>query len=195
MGLVQLQIHNYKSLRSINLAPGPLTVLVGPNAGGKSNLADALEFVGDVYRSGLEFAVARHGGYENICYRHTRRSKSPICFEVRASFDAITFDAPAGATRPKFGPLRMNGILEFRHVLEFGTSTQRIQEPFRILRETMDLSLRAADDSSVKPLLRWARQGNAMVEAQTAELTRFLERCTGGGSPPFLAPIPKHSRP
>jgi AAA15 family ATPase/GTPase len=39
--LKRLEIHNYKSLRNVLIEPGPLSVFVGPNAAGKSNLADA----------------------------------------------------------------------------------------------------------------------------------------------------------
>jgi predicted ATPase len=82
MRLSRLEIQNYKSLRDVAIEPGPLSVFVGPNGAGKSNLADAIDFLGDVYRWGLEPAVARKGGYENICFRQARRSKAPIRFLV-----------------------------------------------------------------------------------------------------------------
>src|SRR6266849_6035281 len=87
MRILELGIHNYKSLRAVNMSPGPLSVLLGPNAAGKSNFCDAIDFLGEMYRWNLELAVARHGGFENICYRHTRRSKSPIELLVTATLD------------------------------------------------------------------------------------------------------------
>lgn len=78
MKILEIGLHNYKSLRSVTVHPAQLSVFVGPNASGKSNFCDALDFVGEMYRWGLELAIRRHGGYENICYRHKRRSKSPI---------------------------------------------------------------------------------------------------------------------
>src|SRR3954451_22715517 len=80
MRLKRLEIRNYKSLRNVVIEPTPLTVLVGPNAAGKSNFADALDFLGEVYRSNLEGAVAKKGGYENICFRQIKRSTAPIRF-------------------------------------------------------------------------------------------------------------------
>jgi predicted ATPase len=82
MRLKRLEIRNYKSLRDVVIEPTPLTVLVGPNASGKSNFADALDFLSEVYRSNLEGAVAKKGGYENICYRHASRSVEPIRFRI-----------------------------------------------------------------------------------------------------------------
>ncbi|HYW06589.1 MAG TPA: AAA family ATPase, partial [Longimicrobium sp.] len=65
MELRRLSIKNYKSVKSVEFTPGPLTALVGPNAAGKSNFADGIGFLADLYRDGLEIAVARRGGYEN----------------------------------------------------------------------------------------------------------------------------------
>ncbi len=47
----QLSIQNFKSLRSItNLPLKPLTIIIGPNASGKSNLLDALESLQQLVR-------------------------------------------------------------------------------------------------------------------------------------------------
>lgn len=86
MRLHRLEIHNYKSLRNVAIEPTPLSVFVGPNAAGKTNLADAIDFLGHVYAWGLEKAVQNKGGYENICYRDIRRSKEPISFRVVLEF-------------------------------------------------------------------------------------------------------------
>lgn len=61
MELTQLSIRNYKSLRSIKFSPREFSVLVGRNSSGKSNFADALEFLSLAYADGLEHAVARKG--------------------------------------------------------------------------------------------------------------------------------------
>ena len=45
----RIAIKNYRSLRDVELRPGPLTVLIGPNGSGKSNILDALKFLKGVY--------------------------------------------------------------------------------------------------------------------------------------------------
>lgn len=92
MFLKELRIHNYKSLRNVCFNPSPLSVLVGPNASGKSNFASAVDFLSEVYSLGLEVAVARKGGYENIAFRKQRRSKTAIEFEVTIDADIPEFD-------------------------------------------------------------------------------------------------------
>lgn len=87
MRILKFSIENYKSLRSISVEPQDLTVLVGANASGKSNLADCIDFVSEVYRHDLEVAIARKGGYENIAHRKQRRSKGAISVEMTILFD------------------------------------------------------------------------------------------------------------
>lgn len=61
--IMQLTISNYRSLgESTKLTLGPLTALVGPNGSGKSNLVDALRFLAESMRIGLEAAIARRQG-------------------------------------------------------------------------------------------------------------------------------------
>ena len=69
MFLKKLRIHNYKSLRNVCFTPEPFAALIGPNASGKSNFADAVHFLSEIYKHGLEPAIARKGGYENMVVR------------------------------------------------------------------------------------------------------------------------------
>lgn len=63
MRLVDLRISHYKSLSDIALTDiQPVTVLVGCNGVGKSNIADALRFLRDAVTQGLDHAVSSRGG-------------------------------------------------------------------------------------------------------------------------------------
>ena len=57
---------NFRSIEFAELELDPLTVLVGPNASGKSNLMDIVGFLGDAARHGLETATTRRGGIDAI---------------------------------------------------------------------------------------------------------------------------------
>lgn len=82
MDVGRLSIQAFRSLYDIELKPGRFLVLTGPNNSGKTNLAESLDFLGDVHRHGLESAVIRKGGFENIAHRRMRRTRHSIAFDV-----------------------------------------------------------------------------------------------------------------
>jgi predicted ATPase len=58
----QLTVKNYRSLADVKIDLEPVTVLVGANGSGKSNIVDVLRFVRDALQMGLDAAVVnRHG--------------------------------------------------------------------------------------------------------------------------------------
>lgn len=78
----EISIHNFKSLRNATVPIGPLAIFCGPNASGKTNFAEAFDFLSRVFRNGLANAVAEKGGFYNMCYRRIRRTKGAISFGV-----------------------------------------------------------------------------------------------------------------
>ncbi len=64
--ITRVWARNFRSIEFAELELDPLTVLVGPNASGKSNLMDILGFLGDAARHGLETATTRRGGIDGI---------------------------------------------------------------------------------------------------------------------------------
>lgn len=61
-----LTAKNYKSLRDLEVPLQPLTVLVGPNAAGKSNILDCLSFISELSVKGGEAVGARKGFAELV---------------------------------------------------------------------------------------------------------------------------------
>ena len=60
--LTRVWARNFKSIRDLDLELGPLTVLVGPNASGKSNVLDVLRFIKHALRRDLDSAIASRQG-------------------------------------------------------------------------------------------------------------------------------------
>ena len=70
----RIAIKNFRSLRDVELRPGPLTVLIGPNGAGKSNILDALRFLKGVYSDWsqadglLDHQLAERGGVRQVVW-------------------------------------------------------------------------------------------------------------------------------
>ncbi|RMH21960.1 MAG: chromosome segregation protein SMC [Acidobacteria bacterium] len=69
--LRRLRVRNYKSIGAGDVELRPLSVVVGRNGAGKSNLLDALAFVADAVRGSLAEAIAARGGLEAVRRRST----------------------------------------------------------------------------------------------------------------------------
>lgn len=89
--LKRLRIKNFKLLRDVELeveGEGP-TVLIGPNASGKSTVIEVLDFLGRCATDGLESALVAHGGIAAI---RTAGSKDPIEIYSSWRFRSLEID-------------------------------------------------------------------------------------------------------
>lgn len=80
--LKRLQIENFRSLKSVDVSLPALSYMCGPNASGKTNLSEALDFLSQTFQRGLSYAVAEKGGFYNMCFRRERRSRGAISFRI-----------------------------------------------------------------------------------------------------------------
>ena len=82
MGLESLHIKNFKSIVDFKIDNIPkFAVFAGTNGSGKSNIFEALEFIRDVVRNGVQDATKKHNGYENI---HSHKLKGENAKKFRA---------------------------------------------------------------------------------------------------------------
>lgn len=64
--VTRLAVVQYKSIERCDVELGPLTLLVGRNGVGKSNILDALRFVTDALSQTLDHAVRLRGGIDQV---------------------------------------------------------------------------------------------------------------------------------
>jgi predicted ATPase len=65
-GITRLALRQYKSIESCDVELGPISILVGRNGVGKSNVVDALRFVADALRNTLEYSIRERGGIDQV---------------------------------------------------------------------------------------------------------------------------------
>ena len=87
--ITRIWARNFKSIKELDLELGPLTVLVGPNASGKSNVLDILRFVREALSGRLGSAVADRHGIGSIRTSTPRRDDH----DVEVGFEAQTKDS------------------------------------------------------------------------------------------------------
>ncbi|MFK0174240.1 AAA family ATPase [Streptomyces sp. NPDC090306] len=80
--ILGLTVRNFRTLTDTKLPLGPLTVMVGPNAAGKSNVFHALEFLRSVSEDGIEKALQERGGFETVAFRGGSRPVSRITIGI-----------------------------------------------------------------------------------------------------------------
>lgn len=62
MLIEQIIIKNFKSIKEAEISLNPLTMVVGTNASGKSNLINVFRFISNIMTEGIDNAIALQGG-------------------------------------------------------------------------------------------------------------------------------------
>jgi predicted ATPase len=81
----RVRAKNFRSIAECDVTLGPLTVLLGFNASGKSNFLDLLRFTRDALTTSVAAAVSSRGGLDAILYKSAAgRAES---FEIHLACD------------------------------------------------------------------------------------------------------------
>lgn len=171
--ITNLKIHNFKSLRNVELNNLPsFMVLVGSNSSGKSNFIKALNFLFNVMVKGLSDTIDmdEFGGYENICFRRKRRSRGSIVFSFTAELEIHPTDLPFyGGGLPNDYPAKLGIVYDYTFEIQaVGTA---IVAPYSIIREELEVKVKQFQGHV---LFRLIRKGEKLVEYYFSEKPVFL---------------------
>ncbi len=86
----RIKLSGFKSIQNAELTPGPITILIGPNGTGKSNLASFFRMLRFLALGELQSFVGRGGGGNMFLYNGAKRTRS-----VEAQLSVTTDTGPA----------------------------------------------------------------------------------------------------
>lgn len=96
-----LSVRGYRSVRAIDVPLSPVTVVVGANGTGKTNLYRALYLLHAAARGELARTIADEGGMGSVTWAGERK-KGPVRTSVSIRFDPVEYDLELGL--PAVGP-------------------------------------------------------------------------------------------
>ena len=103
--MIVREIHaaSYRSLRSIRFPTGRLTVFVGANGVGKTNLYRALQLLQASAAGTLARELAAEGGMQSAFWAGKRRAGQPARITLSAGFGEVTEGSPAYSYEVQIG--------------------------------------------------------------------------------------------
>jgi predicted ATPase len=122
MAVTRVQVENFKSFGKLDIELGPLNVLIGANASGKSNFVQIFRFLRDMKDLGLADAVSLQGGVEylpNSRISSTRPLRLRVTADLEEGDEATTMRRAEDRRHVAISPSRM--VYELQ--LGFGDDT------------------------------------------------------------------------
>lgn len=93
MPLSSVTIQNYRSVRRLSFPLEQLTIFVGANGVGKTNLYNALALLRSAAEGTIARSIAEEGGLESVLWAGPRSDRGPVRLVLKARFDELEYGA------------------------------------------------------------------------------------------------------
>ncbi|HYO70993.1 MAG TPA: AAA family ATPase, partial [Archangium sp.] len=108
MSLRELWISGYRSVRELRFELAPVTVVVGPNGCGKTNVYRALQLLLAAAEGSFSRMLAEEGGMPSVLWAGSRQQKAPVRLTVGARLDTLSYELSCGLVPPPQGPFMLD---------------------------------------------------------------------------------------
>lgn len=108
MAVHELWVEGYRSIRALRLSLTPVTVVVGPNGSGKTNLYRALRLLSAAGEGTLARSLAEEGGMPSVLWAGTRKKSAPARFTAGVELDELAYQMSCGLMPPPQGPFKLD---------------------------------------------------------------------------------------
>lgn len=96
----EIAISNYRSIRRLSIPIHPLSVFVGENGVGKSNLYKSLSLLRDAAAGRITRTIAEDGGLKSVCWSGPRKRGEDGRLRLSAKFDRMRYSIEVGFPGP-----------------------------------------------------------------------------------------------
>ena len=115
--LRELRVVGYRSLRDVDLSLSALTVVVGANGSGKTNLYQALQLLSSAAQGSLAQSLAAQGGLPSAMWAGPRRKQEGHRIELSIDLEDLAYDLQLGVIPPPQGPFELDPDVKEERVL------------------------------------------------------------------------------
>jgi predicted ATPase len=157
----------YRSIEEVRLPLGPVTVVVGPNGSGKTNLYRSLALLHSASLGTLSRTLVDEGGMPSVAWAGPRSVKERVRVAIGAQLTDLAYELAFGLVPPPQGPFALDPDVkdETLWVVSKGRRTVAAH------RERTTATVRDAEGSrTVFPVKLW---GGESLLAQLNEPQRF----------------------
>jgi predicted ATPase len=106
--LRELRVAGYRSLRSIELPLAPLTVVLGANGAGKTNLYNSLQLLSAAAGGTLAQSIAAQGGLPSALWAGPRRKQESHRIEIAVDLTDFAYELEVGVVPPPADPFSLD---------------------------------------------------------------------------------------
>ncbi|MEU6224227.1 AAA family ATPase [Streptomyces sp. NPDC047042] len=126
----RLRVSGFRSFAECDVTFGPLTVLIGRNASGKSNLLDALKFIRDCVESRPLKAVTARGGTDVLFHQANAETAEALSVEVYLTLRSSEGDSPSpGPVHAMYGFRLVRDAVRSRQLVAVESEWLEVRTP------------------------------------------------------------------
>ena len=198
MTLSAITIENYRSVRDLSLPVEQLSIFVGANGVGKTNLYKALALLRHAADGTVTRAIAEEGGLESVLWAGPRSDRKPVRLVLKARFDELEYGVEIGLPHSYEVEIGLRQPTEAAFTLEPLVKEERLivhqgrRDVVMMERKGPLVTLRNENGKRRVTKMRFSLRRPHLLRSATAHAIRswrrFGARCWNGASIMISAP-------